>query len=95
MALIKCSDCGKEISGDAVSCIYCGKPSDVIIESNKIRNSFASGTIIVFRVIIIIMASFLAMISLMFHSLFGLIVGGLLVFFTFKYTKKFDKIFKK
>lgn len=26
MALIKCSDCGKEISSDAASCIYCGKP---------------------------------------------------------------------
>ena len=26
MALIKCSDCGKEISTDANTCIHCGKP---------------------------------------------------------------------
>lgn len=26
MALIKCSECGKEISSDAKSCPHCGKP---------------------------------------------------------------------
>jgi len=30
MALIKCSECGKEISSDAVSCPHCGKPSSVL-----------------------------------------------------------------
>ncbi len=26
MALIKCSECGKEVSGRAISCPYCGNP---------------------------------------------------------------------
>ena len=26
MALIKCSECGKEISNEATECIFCGKP---------------------------------------------------------------------
>jgi predicted amidophosphoribosyltransferase len=30
MALIKCPECGKEISSDAESCPHCGKPSSVL-----------------------------------------------------------------
>jgi len=95
MALIKCADCGKEISSEAEECINCGKPHDSIIEGTKLRNSFVLGTMNIFKVIIIIMASIMAIISLMFHSWFGVIIGGLLMFVTLKYTKKLSKFFKK
>lgn len=30
MALIKCEECRKEISSEAVACPHCGKPSSVV-----------------------------------------------------------------
>lgn len=43
MALIKCPECGKEISEKAISCIYCGFPvqkegksnTDIVLKSNE------------------------------------------------------------
>lgn len=38
MALIKCSECGKEISNKSLACIYCGCPLDnVDIEKSEVR----------------------------------------------------------
>lgn len=42
MALIKCPECGKEISNRAVSCIYCGFPLselDSSVSSQDIQTS--------------------------------------------------------
>ena len=47
MALIKCPDCGKEISDKAKACIFCGCPFDEIVTSGegrvKIPNNIATG----------------------------------------------------
>lgn len=42
MALIKCSECGKEISDKAEICVNCGNPIQKIYkeEKNKQRKSF-------------------------------------------------------
>lgn len=37
MALIKCPECGKEISDKAKSCIHCGCPLDEVITSGEVR----------------------------------------------------------
>ncbi len=43
MALIKCPECGKEVSDKAPQCIHCGYPLDTIIESsNVIQNGFCN-----------------------------------------------------
>lgn len=31
MALIKCSECGKEISDKAINCVHCGNPIKIKI----------------------------------------------------------------
>lgn len=95
MALIKCSDCGKEISGDAASCIYCGKPHDSIIEGTKIRNSFVSGTIGVYKVFITIMLSIFALIFLATRFYFGIVIIGFIIYFTFKKLNRMQGVFKK
>lgn len=37
MALIKCPDCGKEVSDRAKACIHCGCPLDEIVTSGVVR----------------------------------------------------------
>lgn len=39
MALIKCPECGKEISDKADACPYCGCPSIETVEAEKIKDS--------------------------------------------------------
>lgn len=52
MALIKCSDCGKEISDEAEVCIYCGRPNEIRVRINNfsksILNSSAGSTYLKF-----------------------------------------------
>jgi len=76
MALIKCSDCGKDISSDAEKCIYCGKPRDSIIEGTKIRNSFMRGTIGAYKVFMIIMFSIMGLLFLLFRFYLGIVILG-------------------
>ena len=40
MALIKCPECGKEISNQAQACIYCGYPLKNVMENNDSVNIF-------------------------------------------------------
>jgi uncharacterized membrane protein YvbJ len=35
MALIKCPECGKEISDKATQCMYCGAPMDALRDMNE------------------------------------------------------------
>lgn len=95
MALIKCADCGKDISSEAASCIYCGKPKDSIIEGTKFRNSFVRGTIGAYKVFMIIIFSIIAMLFLALHFYFGVVIIGLIIFFTFRYLNKAKTVFKK
>lgn len=37
MALIKCSECGKEISSKAVACPYCGCPIEATVKESIVR----------------------------------------------------------
>ncbi|HBM98519.1 MAG TPA: hypothetical protein DD413_03750 [Ruminococcus sp.] len=39
MALIKCSECGKEVSSKAHSCPNCGNPIDTAIRCPKCRST--------------------------------------------------------
>lgn len=95
MALIKCADCGKDISSDAVSCLYCGKPNDSIIEGTKFRNSFVRGTIGFYKVFITIMLSIVALMFLAFRFYFGLIIIGLMLYFIIKKLNRAKTVFKK
>ena len=95
MPLVKCIDCGKEISNEAVSCLYCGKPNDSIIEGNKLRNSFLRGTIGAYKIFISIFLSIIALVFLVLHFYFGVVVIGLILFFTFRWLNKAKKVFKK
>jgi DNA-directed RNA polymerase subunit RPC12/RpoP len=40
--LIKCPECGKEVSNKATQCIHCGFPFDNIIETESINNNYCS-----------------------------------------------------
>ena len=37
MALVKCPECGKEISDSALACPHCGCPSDIIKEKIELK----------------------------------------------------------
>ena len=50
MALVKCTECGKEISSNASKCIYCGCPS--------MRPKKANTKIIISGVIVVIIFSY-------------------------------------
>ena len=91
MALIKCGDCGKDISSDATSCIYCGKPNGKILDGNKLRNSFAYTTLIAYRIFVSIIFSVVILVSLALHSFFGVLLGSLSIYIVFSYTKKYIK----
>lgn len=59
MALIKCNNCGKEISDKASSCIHCGKKINITnnnIKTSKKRPNFIIGFVLgcVFTLIIFI-----------------------------------------
>jgi len=54
MALVKCQDCGKEISSEAVSCPDCGRPSKTsILESTKKRSNLLALKIIIIVLLIV------------------------------------------
>lgn len=38
MSLIKCPECGQDVSDKAENCIHCGYPIKQYLESNKIQN---------------------------------------------------------
>ena len=46
MALIKCKECGKEISDKAKSCINCGCPLTNLIEEGKVRIKIPNNIVI-------------------------------------------------
>ena len=65
MALIKCIECGKDISNDAIRCVHCGKPTDVI---NKKIKSFTSGIFkIILTLIFIMIAAFIIILFIFSH----------------------------
>ena len=41
MALIKCPDCGKEVSDRALNCPYCGAPMIVAQNKNRASNTLS------------------------------------------------------
>lgn len=45
MALIKCSECGKEISDKANKCVHCGYPIDNGIELSNLPLEIVKGII--------------------------------------------------
>ena len=47
MALIKCHECGKEISDRAQACIHCGCPLAIITKSVKIKMPLYSSTVFI------------------------------------------------
>lgn len=47
MAMIKCSECGRDISDKAISCVGCGNPisKSEVFDDNKINNQFDLGSV--------------------------------------------------
>lgn len=45
MALIKCPECGKEVSDKAKACIHCGSPMNVVNGKIKIKCGWIDGSI--------------------------------------------------
>ena len=52
MALIKCSECGKEISSKAAACPYCGCPIEATVKEGIVRikmpNNIVEGWVVLF-----------------------------------------------
>lgn len=46
MALIKCTECGKEFSDRAVACPNCGCPTDIILEDIEKEKSIQQKKIV-------------------------------------------------
>ena len=42
MALIKCPECGKEISDKSIACIHCGFPLEVTEPKETVNNSIVT-----------------------------------------------------
>lgn len=95
MALIKCGDCGKEISSDAEKCLYCGKPKDSIIEGVKMEKSLARGTIGFYKVFIIIMFSIIGLFLLATRFYLGVVFVGLILYFILKKMSQAQDMLKK
>lgn len=95
MALIKCSKCGKEISENSPSCIYCGNPNDMIIKGIKARNSFIKGIIGAYKVYISIMLSIFGLVFLLTRFYLGFVIIGIILFSTFRKLNKGQTMLKK
>lgn len=46
MALIKCTECGKEISSKAAACPYCGCPVEEIVKEGTVRIKLPNSNVI-------------------------------------------------
>ena len=62
MTMIRCEDCGKEISDKSTECVYCGcptkysnKPENVIDKQDEKMNSFIYVLFGIFGIIIVIL----------------------------------------
>lgn len=95
MALIKCSKCGKEISENSPSCIYCGNPNDMIIKVIKARNSLIKGISGAYKVYSFIIVSIFVIVFLVNRFYFGIFIIALILYFNFKKSNKAQEILKK
>lgn len=55
MAMIKCKECGKEISDQARACPYCGCPSEEAKKSQDTQDKNASSSRVLFVILGIIL----------------------------------------
>lgn len=54
MALIKCTECGKEFSDRAVACPNCGCPTDIILEDIEKEKSIQQKRLLLLTILEII-----------------------------------------
>lgn len=95
MSLIKCVDCGKEISSEAASCLYCGRPHDSIVEYTRLRKSFLGVAIVAFQIFVGIVFLIMGLASLALRSYFGIIFSACMLFFIFRWLNKMKRVNKK
>ena len=77
--LIKCPDCGKEISDQAQSCIHCGRP----IKQQKSRLTTVQGVALIAMLLVGLAASaigvYLYVDCMEFEAMFALVPGLILI----------------
>lgn len=86
MALIKCPECGKEISDKAESCIYCGYPlkEKVTIQSVQVRKEPIESHVLAYRcgpgsvTAIYFVGLILGLMIIIAYLVLGIIFGGII-----------------